>query len=78
MIMAHRGPVNAIQLRGDHLVSASGDTRIKLWNVATGDLVREFVGHEKGLACVQYDGKRIVSGSNDHTIRVWDAEVVNH
>lgn len=75
MIMGHQGPVNAIQLKGDYLVSASSDALIKLWQVSTGDLIREFAGHKHGLACVQYDGKTIVSGSNDHTIRVWDAEV---
>lgn len=73
--MGHQGPVNAIQLKGDYLVSASSDALIKLWQVSTGELIREFAGHRHGLACVQYDGKTIVSGSNDHTIRVWDAEV---
>lgn len=75
MIVGHLGAVNAIQLRGDFLVSASSDRMIKLWQVSTGALIREFAGHENGLACVQYDGKRIISGSNDRTIRVWDAEV---
>ncbi|OMH78418.1 F-box/WD repeat-containing protein lin-23 [Zancudomyces culisetae] len=45
-----------------------------MWCVETGDFIKEFVGHTKGLACVQFDGKTIVSGSNDHTIKVWDAE----
>jgi WD40 repeat protein len=75
--MGHQGPVNAIQLKGDYLVSASSDALIKLWEVSTGNLIREFAGHKHGLACVQFDGKTIVSGSNDHTIRVWDAEVNN-
>lgn len=73
--MGHHGPVNAIQLKGDYLVSASSDALIKLWEIPSGNLIREFAGHKHGLACVQYDGKRIVSGSNDHTIRVWDVEV---
>lgn len=73
--MGHLGPVNAIQLKDDYLVSASSDALIKLWQISTGQCIREFAGHKHGLACVQYDGKRIVSGSNDHTIRVWDVEV---
>jgi F-box and WD-40 domain protein 1/11 len=75
MITGHRGPVTAIQLRGNHLVSASSDGLIKLWDVSTGELIREFRGHRSGLACIQYDGERIVSGSSDKTIRVWDAKV---
>ena len=72
---AHRGPVNAVQLKGNNVVSASGDALIKMWDVHTGECIREFAGHGRGLACVQFDGKRIVSGSNDRTVKVWDAEV---
>lgn len=76
MIVGHQGAVNSIQIQGDQLVSASNDSLIKLWNISTGNMIREFTGHKHGLACVRFDGKRIVSGSNDHTIRVWDAEVL--
>lgn len=75
MIMGHRGAVNSIQIHKDLLVSASNDSLVKMWDISTGNMIREFAGHKHGLACVQFDGKHIVSGSNDHTIRVWDAEV---
>jgi F-box and WD-40 domain protein 1/11 len=74
VISAHRGPVNAIQLKDNVIVSASGDTFIKMWDIETGECLREFEGHTRGLACVQYDGKRIVSGSNDKRIKVWDVK----
>jgi F-box and WD-40 domain protein 1/11 len=67
--------VNAIGLVGDRLVSASGDTMIKMWDVRTGRCLREFAGHTRGLACVKYDGTKIVSGSSDKMIKVWEAEV---
>lgn len=76
-ILAHSGPVNALSLKGDRIVSAGGDAVIKMWDVTTGECIREYTGHTRGLACVQYDGKRIVSGSNDNTIKVWDPEVRN-
>lgn len=72
-LIGHRGPVNAIQFKNNRLVSASGDTVIKLWDMETGQCLRDFVGHAHGLACIRFDGKRIVSGSNDNKIKVWNA-----
>ena len=71
-LRGHEAAVNAIQIDGDHIVSASGDRHVKLWNIADGSIVRTFVGHDKGIACVQYDNRRIVSGSSDTTVRIYD------
>ena len=68
----HGAAVNAIQIHGDVIVSASGDRMIKIWNVKTGKLLRTLPGHNKGIACVQYDSRRIVSGSSDNTVRIFD------
>jgi WD40 repeat protein len=45
-----------------------------MWDIETGQCLRELDGHTRGLACVQYDGQKIVSGSNDKRIKVWDAK----
>ena len=71
-LRGHEAAVNAIQIDGDHIVSASGDRHVKLWNIVDGSIVRTFVGHDKGIACVQYDNRRIVSGSSDTTVRIYD------
>ncbi|KAF3926368.1 Beta-TrCP [Arthrobotrys entomopaga] len=71
-LIGHNAAVNAIQLNGDEVVSASGDRSIKLWDLKTGYCEKTFVGHKKGIACIQYDGVKIVSGSSDKSIRVWD------
>lgn len=49
---------------------------MKLWDVLTGEVIRIYSGHQRGLACVQYSpsGKIIASGSNDQLIKIWDAE----
>ncbi|EPS40302.1 hypothetical protein H072_5890 [Dactylellina haptotyla CBS 200.50] len=73
-LVGHNAAVNAIQLNGDEVVSASGDRLIKLWNLKTGHCEKTYVGHKKGIACIQYDGVKIVSGSSDKSIRVWDKE----
>ena len=68
----HHAAVNAIQINGDLIVSASGDRNIKIWNAKDGRLLRTLQGHQKGIACVQFDSKRIVSGSSDNTVRIYD------
>lgn len=49
---------------------------MKLWDVLTGEVIRVFSGHERGLACVKLSasGKLLASGSNDKSVRIWDAE----
>lgn len=69
----HSAAVNAIQIRGNNIVSASGDRQIKVWEVKTGTCLKTIVGHSKGIACVQFDGRRIVSGSSDETVRIFDS-----
>ncbi|RDW60518.1 F-box and WD domain protein [Aspergillus mulundensis] len=71
-LVGHTAAVNAIQIDGDEIVSASGDRLIKVWNVRNGACMKTFVGHDKGIACVQFDNQRVVSGSNDNTIRIFD------
>ncbi|KAJ3579271.1 hypothetical protein NPX13_g1286 [Xylaria arbuscula] len=70
----HGAAVNAVQICGREIVSASGDRNIKLWDWPSQVVKRVFIGHGKGIACVQYDGRRIVSGSSDNEVKVFDCE----
>ncbi|KAI1164785.1 hypothetical protein F5B18DRAFT_237062 [Nemania serpens] len=70
----HNAAVNAVQICGREIVSASGDRNIRLWDWPSQTPKRTFVGHNKGIACVQYDGRRIVSGSSDNEVKVFDSE----
>jgi len=74
-LKGHHGPVNAVQLCGDLVVSASGDGVAKLWNVVDGHCVKEFLSKDRGLACVEFsdDGRTILTGGNDRTIYQFDA-----
>lgn len=71
-VEGHGAAVNAMQLHGDEIVTASGDRMIKVWNIRTGACLKTLMGHEKGIACVQFDSRRIISGSNDNTVRIYD------
>ncbi|KAJ7628521.1 WD40 repeat-like protein [Roridomyces roridus] len=86
-LRGHEGPVNAVGLQsGDYtegkarrkrhsgrVVSASGDGRIILWDIASGERVRTFEGHDRGLACIEFKEDLIISGSNDCKIKIWSA-----
>ncbi|KAI9792852.1 MAG: hypothetical protein M1833_001011 [Piccolia ochrophora] len=71
-LKGHNAAVNAIQVYGDQVVSASGDRTIKVWSLQTGLCDMTIPGHNKGIACVQYDGRRIVSGSSDNSVKIFD------
>jgi uncharacterized protein with WD repeat len=60
---------------GRVLASPSGDRTIRLWDAATGALVRKLEGHSERVFSVAWspDGRTLASGSNDSTIRLWDA-----
>lgn len=71
-LIGHGAAVNAVQIHGDEIVSASGDRTVKVWNWPRNACTRTLMGHNKGIACVQYDGRRIVSGSSDNEVKVFD------
>ncbi|VUC27597.1 unnamed protein product [Clonostachys rosea] len=69
----HSAAVNAIQVRGDVVVSVSGDRHIKIWNWPQRVCTQTISAHDKGIACVEFDGRRVVSGSSDHEVCIFDA-----
>jgi len=73
VLQGHEGPVNAVGLQGDKVVSASGDGKMMLWDLTTRTRIRTFEGHDRGLACIDFKGDTIISGSNDRKIKVWSA-----
>ena len=73
-LSGHRGPVNAVQLRGNLVVSASGDGIAKLWNLTSGLCIKEFPSKDRGMACVEFspDSRTILAGGNDQVIYQFD------
>jgi WD40 repeat protein len=55
------------------IVSADDNKMVKVWHAQTGETLRIYSGHGKGVNTVAWspDGSRIASGSDDNTAQVW-------
>src|ERR1700730_8533863 len=73
----HSGVLSvAFSPEGARVVSGGGEEdkgQLKLWNAATGALIRTFEAHSAWVNSVVFspDGARVLSGSYDRTIKLW-------
>jgi WD40 repeat protein len=76
----HRGNVNAVVFSADgsQLFVAAGEPglfgEVRKWNVADGNLVRLFEGHQDAIYSIALspNGKILTTGSYDQKIKLWD------
>jgi WD40 repeat protein/tRNA A-37 threonylcarbamoyl transferase component Bud32 len=75
-LVGHEDGVWSVALSpGGHiLVTGSWDKTIKVWNVATGQLLRTLMGHQEAVwsVAVSGDGNTLASGSSDQEIKIWN------
>jgi glucose repression regulatory protein TUP1 len=69
----------AISPNGQFVAAGSLDTVVRIWDVATGVLVKRLGGHRDSVYSVAFtpDGKGLVSGSLDKTLKSWDVSGLN-
>ncbi len=74
-LMGHSHIVSSLAISADakFLVSGSQDQTIRVWNLATGELVHTLKGHRDSVNAVALspDAQIIASGSADKTIKLW-------
>ena len=70
----------AFSTNGSTLASGEGDGTIKLYDVASGNLLRTLEGHKGTVYSVAFspDGRTLASGSADKTIRLWDISYIRN
>ncbi|KAJ3293590.1 Kinesin-associated protein 3 [Borealophlyctis nickersoniae] len=68
---AHALGVLSLAFDGRVVATGSADNRCRVFDVRSGECVKELIGHEEGVYCIQIDDDKIITGSADATIKVW-------
>ena len=74
--LGHSGGISALAVSADNKIALSGsyDTVLKLWDLATGLMIREFRGHTAQIGSVSFlpDGRTALSGDWGGVLILWD------
>ncbi len=66
---------HVVALDRERALSASSDSTLRLWDLATGETLRVLQGHAGGVIhVVALDRARALSASLDSTLRLWDLD----
>jgi WD40 repeat protein len=75
---AHSDTIMSIEFSrdGKYLVTGAADKFVKLWDAATGKLVKSFEGHTHHVlgVTIKADNSLIASAGADNAIKVWNVE----
>lgn len=61
---------------GRQIASVSIDGTVRLWDVQTGQEIKQFFGHQATTLLIDFspDGRFLVTTSSDRTVRLWDIQ----
>jgi WD40 repeat protein len=54
--------------------SGGNDKIIKVWDIRTGECVRNMEGHTEFVSCIDTATDLVISGAYDGTVRIWNSE----
>jgi WD40 repeat protein/serine/threonine protein kinase len=77
LVIPQKSHVNCVALSpdGHYLATANVDATVKVWDAATGKLLRSLAGHASPVRSVAFspDGRQIASGGMDGSLHLWDS-----
>lgn len=67
-----------ISLNGRLVAAGCLDAVVRIWDVATGQLVERLKGHQDSVYSIAFtqDGRGLISGSLDRTLKHWDIQPI--
>ncbi|KAI1413663.1 WD40 repeat-like protein [Hypoxylon sp. FL1857] len=68
----HTNGITALQFDDNILATGSYDSKIKLWDIEKGEVIRTLHGHTMGIRALQFDDRMLVSASLDGTVKIWN------
>ncbi|KAG8628452.1 hypothetical protein KVT40_004325 [Elsinoe batatas] len=64
--------VGALQIFQSAVACGTADSVIRLWDLRSGGVQRQLIGHTGAVTCLQFDDVHLVTGSRDRSVRIWD------
>ncbi|VEU21626.1 DEKNAAC102270 [Brettanomyces naardenensis] len=64
--------IGALQCYDAALASGGSDGIVRLWDLRSGEVMRQLIGHTGPVSCLQFDEKSLITGSADRSVRIWD------
>ncbi|MCF7907139.1 hypothetical protein K9K85_02550, partial [Patescibacteria group bacterium] len=69
--------LSVIESHDHHLISASSDNTVKIWDKETGECLKTLKGHDRSVRSVieSHDHQNLISASGDRTIKIWGEKI---
>lgn len=65
--------LSCLQVFDAALASGSSDGIVRLWDLRSGEVIRQLFGHTGAITTLQFDKNfNLVTGSADRSLRIWD------
>ncbi|AOA62659.1 Mitochondrial fission protein [Komagataella phaffii CBS 7435] len=69
--------IGSLQCYDAALATGTADGLVRLWDLRSGEVIRQLSGHTGPVTCLQFDDKHLITGSSDRSIRIWDLRTGN-
>ncbi|XP_076443004.1 F-box and WD repeat domain containing protein 10B-like [Babylonia areolata] len=70
----HRHPVSAVALSAEICITGCEGGRVKVWELSTGQLIKNLSGHHGPVTAIKFDRWHIITGSRDGYALAWSSQ----